>query len=226
MKTRQCNVCKVQVDVALHNCPLCGKYLGKPEAESISPYPIPEYLKICKIHERKAFFIFVSLSLFAILLAGLINVVVEPQQAWSIYAILGISYLWILIGHTIISKSTVGQKMIYQTLAISVFLVTVDILTMWQFFSVTYIIPLLIAAMQLAMLIIIWSSENARRHDLMNLLLLILFGTIPMILYWTNFITIWWPSLVSILTSMLTFLLLIIVDFKAIWSDIKGKIHL
>lgn len=226
MKTRNCTSCHAAVDEALHNCPLCGKYLGIPAVNAQAPYPLPNYSMIRKIHERKAFFIFISLSLFTILLAGVVNVVIDPYQAWSLYAFLGVFYLWVLIGHTIISKSTIGQKLIYQTLAISVFLLTVDYLVNWNLFSATYIIPLLIATMQVAMLVITWSSERARRYDLMNLILLILLGTVPMILYWAGIIHVWWPSLASITTSLFTFLLLIIVDFKAIWADIKGKIHL
>lgn len=227
MKTIQCSTCKVAVDVTMTHCPLCGKYLGHHVYESKDEsYPLPNYKQLQVHHERLAFFTFLALSVFAIIIAGLVNLLVDSQQAWSLYAVIGILYLWILVGHTIISSSTVGQKLVYQWLGILGFVSVVDYLTGQTGISINYIVPLLTATLQLGLLIIIWSSAHARRHDLLKLVFLLLMGVIPFIGYQIHWITILWPSLVSIGVSILTLVSLIFAQGPAIWTDLKGKFHI
>lgn len=227
MKTIMCSTCKVAVDETMTHCPLCGKYLGHHVYDSTSEsYPLPNYRRLQVEHERLAFFTFLALSVFASVVAGLVNWLVAPQHAWSVYAVIGILYLWILIGHTIISSSTIGQKLVYQWLGISAFSIVVDFLTGQSGFSTDYLVPLLTAFIQLSLLIIIWTSVHARRHDLLKLVFLMLMGFLPILGYQLTWVDMAWPPLVSAGISILTLVSLIFAQGPAIWNDLKGKFHI
>lgn len=227
MKTIQCTTCKIAVDETMTHCPLCGKYLGHHVYnEQEEPYPLPNYRQLRITHERIAFFSFLALSFVATAVAILVNWLIAPQQAWSIYAIVGIVYLWILIGHTIISSSTVGQKLIYQEFAVIGFAIVVDYLTGWTMFSINYVLPLLTALLQASLTIIVYASSHAKKHDLLKLLSFTFIGLIPIIFYAFGWSTILWPALASTAVSILSFGSLAIARFPAIWSDLKGKFHI
>lgn len=112
---KHCKYCNVDVDTNENYCPLCYNSLeGSGKTNEF-------YLKRTeddKTHKTNYFltklFLFMTLVFSAISI--FINVLTYKGTPWSAVVIVSFVYMWILIMHTILSKRTIFEKIVFQVL--------------------------------------------------------------------------------------------------------------
>ena len=115
---RKCKICGVNVASNANYCPLCYHDLDKDNSKD---YPLTEIKthNTSRKHIRRflaKLFLLISIATFGICL--FINLESKNTYLWSMLVLVSIVYLWILVAHTIMSKRSVFEKVVFQLLGI------------------------------------------------------------------------------------------------------------
>ena len=133
---KYCTDCKVKIDGDQNHCPLCFREIKEINEERAKDYPFAERKKDEKFQKNNSFLLklFVFISICIVSTCAFINyyLIVEKQvtsQWWSLVVLSSVTYVWVLISHTIISRRNVFEKILAQLLAIIFLLWTCDFIT-------------------------------------------------------------------------------------------------
>lgn len=161
---KYCKACKVQVDTSESYCPLCYSSLKetskKTDAEMFENINQNHSKKKKKPMVAKVFFL-ISVAI----IATCVYLNVQTKTApWSVIVALGIVYLWVLIGHTIISRSTAFRKVLLQILSVGALLFATN-----RFFSnaewfINYVFPSLAMLSAVVMLFVVFCSKKRKEY--------------------------------------------------------------
>lgn len=161
---KYCKHCRVKVDSSENYCPLCYNYLDEGEQE---PNCFEYYMGRDKNKKRKAnnFFLlklFLYVSICISVVCFTVNYFTEPHMMWAPVVFVSILYLWILIGHTIISKRSPFEKIFFQFIGLILLLISLERLSMSEWF-LNYVLPsiLLAASSVMALISLISKRKNS-----------------------------------------------------------------
>lgn len=119
---KHCNICNVDVENGKY-CPLCYNQLDGEQNNSVSYY---KHREKNETYEKKTYFLlrlFLFLSFVAVGTCVFVNVLTRGS-VWSLMVGLAVLYVWVLVRHTIMSKRSVFEKILFQVLNIVAILVT------------------------------------------------------------------------------------------------------
>ncbi len=159
---KHCEICKVEVDTSNDICPLCYNKLielePKTTPELFESKP-KEKVKKSKIIVAK---IFVLLSILAICVCVFINYATEAVP-WSLVVILGIFYLWVLVSHTIMSRSTPFKKIFLQLFSVSALLLVTNYIFSSNDWLVCYVFPGMSMLVAIILSFIVMCNKNRKK---------------------------------------------------------------
>ena len=117
---KYCKNCNVKVDADRNYCPLCFREIKKCDEIQTEEPPFIERTKNEHESNKQTFLIklFSFISLCAIAICILINLLVDKSLLWSLVVTAGILYVWIIVGHTILSRRGVFEKIFMQLVGI------------------------------------------------------------------------------------------------------------
>ena len=222
---KQCQKCKVEVKTSRKTCPLCGQILtgNGTEVEIEELYPHYEYQnKKINIAQR----IMLFLSIAAIFISVIINVLSYSGSLWSIYIVMGVLYAWILLRTTILSRQNIAGRLLIQLFALSVIIYSIELVSMSSGWALEYVVPFLCIATNLSLVIIILIKPMRYSDYISYLIIAIIISWIPLILYFTDIIDIAWPSVTSASLSLTTVLGMIIFADRATKDELKKRLHI
>ena len=118
---KHCNLCGVDVDTSKNYCPLCYGTLEekskKTDEEMFNTASKPV------ISRKKSMVLKIFLMISIIIMTACVYINVQTKTApWSVIVGLSIFYLWVLVAHTIMSRSTPFKKMFMQLLSLAAIL--------------------------------------------------------------------------------------------------------
>lgn len=221
---RICENCGVNLDNNLTKCPLCSNKLRGKIKKSYDEYPKYSKSDRSVLAFRMKMLTFIFLSVITISL--LINILTPGNEPWFIFVASPLIYVWLLIRNTIVSKSHYGTKLLLQLFGISFLVLVIDIVNNGLSWSVNYVIPALITISTLIITIRIYSDKLQWSEYFIFLILLVVLGFIPVVLYLTGVSNILWTGAGSALYSSLTLVAIFIFSHKKLINELIKKFHI
>lgn len=219
----KCQKCNVTIIDDSDRCPLCRHVLQQSETTGINCYPNA-------IQVTKRFRFLENLVLFLSLLTGCvlggINYMVNPDVPWSL-----VVALILLYGNMVLKLAVTGQsgymfKTVMLVVIAVVVLLGIDYLTGYSKWSLDYVLPIGILAMDLMLLILMLVNRRNWQSYMMTEILMILLSIIPEILLLTGVIH--FPYLVwaAMGASVFLFLGTLILGDQRARTELKRRFHI
>ena len=159
---KHCELCKVDVDTNSEICPLCYNKLTE-----LSEKTTPELFELKpREKEKKSRVIvgkiFLLLSIVAVFACGFVNYVTKSAP-WSIVVFMGVIYLWVLVAHTIMSRSTPFQKIFLHLLSVVALFLTIKYVFNSNSWFVCYVFPSMSILVGVVFSFIVMCSKNRKK---------------------------------------------------------------
>lgn len=222
-KVTTCKNCHVELGEHLKKCPLCLRRIDAANQSDL--YPDYDYNDAIKSLKMKVF-IFLTITFTS--LCTLINVLTYKAAPvlWSVYVVSIVLYLWVLIGHTIISERNIGSKIHMQIFALSLLFFILDFNAGFERWSVNLVIPLIILLGTFLISLKMASEKMFVNAYLGYVMSIIVLGFIPILLYTFRVSTLFWPSSVVTLFSVLAIIGVYMFADKIFKAEFKRRFHL
>ena len=111
-------------------------------------------------------------------------------------------------------------------LAVMAVLITIDAVTGWRAWSVSYFAPFVTAASSLVMSVIFYIKRTKWREYMLFQLIIAANGFIPVILFLCGLTRIIWPAAAGALYSLITFTGMLIFADKQLKNELTKRFHL
>lgn len=220
-----CENCKVSFDSDTGCCPLCHEKLGESKTEN-RLYPARDKM-ITKTQMKNFSNVYFFLSLIAIAVSVIINFHAQHKFTWSVVVVVGTIYFYSLIKNTILAKSNIGFKIMFQAVLMSLLLYAIDyFITNKTNWSLEYAIPFTLVGTTVSLTVLAFSNSKKWRDYVIYILSTVVLGLIPFIFYLTKIIDVSWPSLVSFLYSIFTILGMLMFFRKKLTNEFKKNFHI
>lgn len=224
-----CRQCGVYIKDQ-NTCVVCGKILtpsNKKVNIVLQNYPEDKIKKNQEIVIR----VFASLTILIYLIVVMLNLLFWQDNPflWSLIVIGSITYIWLMYLQLIHTNGSYSKRIVRHVIGISLILVTIDILTRYRGWAITYVVPLLLLATTILLVFVISVNPKRYHSHVLNLLMLLMINVIPLILYFTTNIfikNIIWPSLSIAVTSLSVLIGMFIIAPKTTKEEIHKKFHL
>lgn len=220
-----CENCKINFDTDTGSCPLCFERFGEPRYESRLFPPRPKTITRKAMGAFSKAYFFATLVISVVL--GIINFLAIKRLTWSLLVLTCLIYLYVLIRNTILAKSEIAAKTLFQAVLMSLFLYSIDYFAtdnkMW---SLKYAIPFLLVASTLLLTILAVSNKRKWRDFTLSVLFMALVGFVPFVLYLVKVIDVFWPSLIAFLLSGFTVIGMLLFHHKKLTNEIKKNFHI
>jgi len=223
---KHCESCKISIDTSKKQCPLCYDELEGEDAGSGTQ--LFAQCDGCDNITRKNYFLlslFGFLSFSAAAICAFINIIATPESPWVIIVVTSIVYVWILISHTIMSRRSIFEKVLFQFVSfLSVALATNHISGGGNWFW-PYVVPS--AAITITTVLIFFSTVNKKRNDyLLSIFVMALLMTIVsivLILTGTDHFRI--LNATNILYNVLFIAAILLFGFKSLKAAASKNLH-
>lgn len=161
---KKCEKCNININTTKKQCPICFNELdGEYDTENPQNFNLEKYSDNTPKKNLLLTKIFTFLSIVIITSCLFINFLTNTKLWWSSIVIVGILYIWILIRHTILSKRSTFEKLIFQFFGIFALVLTTNWISGGEWFW-NYFVPSasIITTTVLLFIILI----NKKRSDL------------------------------------------------------------
>lgn len=232
---KYCKSCHIKVDSKRMTCPLCKDVLEKIDERHTKGYE--EYSgykeKPRKLHIVRKIFLF--LSIIAIVVCIIVNILTFNGVFWSLIVIGTILYLWVLVKFTILSRKNIALKLILQALTISLLLFSIQIITPSTKWLVPYALPFVMIATSFSITLLILIKTMRYKDYMLYLVSVVLIGFLPLLLIVikaTRFLfevgdkLITWPSITCCLYALFTIIGLFLFGDRATKDEFKKRFHI
>lgn len=185
------------------------------------------YPKIRDIEKsNKLIKIIFIISIAISLICMLINYLVSQKLGWSIIVIASIIYLWITVRHSISYNVNIASHTMFQTISLSIMVLIIDYVFGGKDWAFVIAIPIILILSNIVMFILtilknkryniyaIYLSVIFAFSVISNLLIIIIFKEKNMILNW-----------ISLLFSFLNLSIVLIINGKVMFSELKRRFH-
>lgn len=224
---KYCHICNCHVEEGKY-CPLCYNQLEN-VADSKQVVPYYKYKDKNETSEKKSFFLarfFLFLSLAGVGTCVFVNVLTKGS-AWSVLVSLCVLYIWVLVGHTIMSKRSAFEKILFQVLNVVAILVSTNLLAGGGKWLINYVLPS-VAIVTTSVLIMI--SLISRRHRSQLLLaflaIYILSLVMSIVLLACKYDTFKILNQINMFYSILAIVGTLMLGYRIIKSEGSRKLHL
>jgi hypothetical protein len=206
MNSHVCKRCLVNVDPSLSHCPLCGRFLN-----DVNPiiketlYPNTDFKRLEKKLSTRLQVFFAFPLLLALFTTIMIDLFLISQNFGSTFIVTGaVIYAWILIYQSILSDNSLGAKILWQLIGLSILFLIIGFtveqtLITWP---LLYVIPILMSVTNLIFFSIVTFFH---RHDMM--LIQMFFAALLSLIPYALFLSLGFqegvPSLIATLTGVM-----------------------
>lgn len=217
---KYCEKCRVNVAGDREECPLCQSPINGESTDEVFPYVPERYKKL------SLFFKIVILALIVgMVVSVIINIAIPGHGWWSLFVVAG-AFCGSISFITVIKKrKNILKNLMYQTVLLSVFAALWDYFTGWHMWSVNIVIPVLFILVIVSMYVLSKILKiNAEEH-MVYLLVLMLFGIIPIIFLVTDILWTPIPSAICAGFSIISFFTLLLFEGEKMWQEFSKRLH-
>lgn len=169
---------------------------------------------------------FSFLCLAVAVICGMINIMTAGTLNWSWFAGAGCVCAWLVVMVAYSKRRNILKNEIWQLLLISVIAILWDRFTGWRGWSVDFILPFGVLAVQFSVPVIARVNRLKREEYLFYLVQACIAGLIPMILAWTGVVKFVYPSVICAGISILTLAALFIFCKKDTLREFHKKLRM
>lgn len=218
----RCTEC--EIITAENTCPLCHKVLNEyGSAEDTRAYPVYDQQEY-KTRARISRLAIIG-GILATLICFAVNLIVMPHFLWVFYVAVAIFYLLVSLNHTILSASHLGGKITAQVISLTILLLVIDGMSGSVQWSVNYVVPfVIITGILLVSMIMIKVRMNWTGY-ISFLLMMIVLGFLPLILYFSGVADVLWPSVSAASFGVVTFIAMLLVANQAFMTQLGRRFH-
>ena len=224
---KYCKRCKIKTSDEQTSCPLCYNELELINEERLTSF-YPKRKQDEKLKHSEYFLtkLFTVISFCIVAIAGFINFLTYSGSVWSLLIAACVIYLWILIAHTIISKSSVFEKIIYQIIGLTAVLTSTDVISGGGDWLINFVVPSLSIALTLVLVMITFCSRKRKNYTLSFFLIYLLLILVPIITLAFKMLRFELLMQIDLLLLILVIVGNLILGFKTLKSEISKKFHL
>jgi hypothetical protein len=191
-------------------------------------YPNPDYKKLEK-RNAKVLETILAFPLLTTLITTLFIdfFLIRNNFGPSFLVTISVFYAWILIYKTILNRNRFGDKVLWQVVGLSGFLLFIAFTTNGSFdsWAIQYVIPILLSVANILMLIVITIQRKTDTILLQTLSLSVL-STIPFLLFFLGLNAEQIPSFLAFLFGMVNLLALLTYLRKTFFAFIQRWLHI
>ncbi len=220
---KYCDACEVDVHPGYARCPLCHKDLGP--AEGDLPYPKVTVPPVEKHHMTKLMKGMIALTIFALGVCVLINLVLWEGVLWSLLVVAPMLYVWLLVAGTLFSPWQKGLKVLMQMAGISGVLIAIEYVSPVHTWAHNYVIPFLIVAGIIMEIYYTYENRIRWRENLVYAVAAIFIGFAPLALWLTGVIDVWWPAVICAFISVFTLIGMRLFAVKQLKHEMAKRFH-
>lgn len=164
-------------------------------------------------------------AILAVLLVA-INKITTPNIYWSGLCIAGIVYTWITVIYAMNKNVNIATHVLVQTVAVSLFLLIIDILFKFSKWSINLGIPIVLIIANVTMLVLtIISHRKYIRYTICQLSLCII-SIIPLVLLYNHITQQRTLVYISSVISLLNFVVTILLCRKDLKEELKRRFNM
>ena len=179
-----------------------------------------------KKENQKVIQTFSFLCLAIAVICGMINFMMAGVLNWFWFAGAGCACAWLVVMVAYYKRRNILKNEMWQLLLISVIAILWDRFTGWKCWSVDFVIPFGILAVQFSVPVIAKINRLEREEYLFYLVQAGIAGLIPMILVWTGIVQFAVPSVICAGISFLTLAALFIFCKKDTMREFHKKLRM
>ena len=210
---KSCEYCNVRVDENLKTCPLCGKKLSG-SAEGAVEQTYPRYgtqaaREALPAGNGRYFALAITMMIIAV--CAFVNLLTRGEAGgyWFLDVAVILGYLWVLVLHTIRSKSRGSVKFFVQVGRISLMLIVFDLNAGSGLWSLLFGLPIEAVAMISLATFIVCRRKMLWGEYLLYGFMILFIGFAPMIAVEMGIVPMFWTFFMSAGYSVVTFLFML-----------------
>jgi|GEM_PF-2400211 len=220
---KYCDDCEVSVHPGYARCPLCHKDLGP--AEGDLPYPRVKATTYEKKHLTKRMKVLIALTIFALGVCVLVNLVIWQGVLWSMLVVGPALYAWLLVAGTLLTPWQKGAKVLMQLAGIAALLIAIERVTPAHTWAHNYVIPFLIISAIIMEIYYTYENRIRWRENLVYAVFAIFIGFAPLALWLAGVIVVWWPAVICAFMAAFTLIGMRLFAVRQLKSEMVKRFH-
>lgn len=222
---KHCSLCRLEVDTNQEYCPLCYNHLTE-----ISKKETPEMFNLEKPSARQKKRLIVAkvfLLITLTLLAACVFINIETKTIpWSVVVVLSFLYLWVLVAHTIMSRSTPFKKVLFQLVSIIALLVATNKIFSNNDWLTHYVYPALAMFATCVLSMIVCCSKHRKKLYFSFFSIFALLLTASLIFVCFKIDTFRILNLINILFQAVIMIALMLFAGRSLLTEASRKFHI
>lgn len=222
---KHCSLCRLEVDTNQEYCPLCYNHLTE-----ISKKETPEMFNLEKPSARqkkRSIVAKVFLLITLTLLAACVFINIETKTTpWSVVVVLSVLYLWVLVAHTIMSRSTPFKKVLFQLVSIIALLVATNKIFSNNDWLTHYVYPALAMFATCVLSMIVCCSKHRKKLYFSFFSIFALLLTASLIFVCFKIDTFRILNLINILFQAVIMIALMLFAGRSLLTEASRKFHI
>lgn len=218
-----CEKCKVKVIGNIERCPLCEGRLNGEIADKTGIFPevLPE-----KRERMLLFKILILCSVIAAAVCFAVNASIAEQNWWLNYVLAGLASFWMLLCIAVKKRANPAKAVLWFSITASLLIFLWDIATGFHRWSLNFVLPVLYICAIAATVIFARFLCLKPQDYIFYLVLNILLGMIPMVLFLFGVPEVICPSAICAAVSIVTMGVLIIFKGGELKEELDRRFHL
>ena len=167
----------------------------------------------------------VALTIFALSVCVIINLVLWQGILWSLLVVAPALYAWLLVVGTLLTPWQKGAKVLLQVAGISAVLVAIERVTPVHTWAHNYVIPFLIIGGLIMEIYYTYENRLRWRESLVYVVAAIFFGFVPLALWLAGVIVVWWPAVICAFMAVYTLIGMRLFAVRQLKSEMTKRFH-
>ncbi len=226
---KHCNKCNIDTDSTQKYCPLCFNDLESDNSNSKkSEFYLTRTTTDTTVKTKYFLFrLFLFFSISTMVICAFINFMTYEQSGilWSLVVFASLLYVWILVGHNILSDRSIFEKIFFQFVGILGILLSTNAIASGAWL-IKYVIPAV--ALTTAAVLILITLASKRRKDFVStfFVIYVLLFVMSCVMVYAKFDTFKLINQINMLVCGLAILGSLIFGFRILKNDTSKKFHL
>lgn len=226
---KHCNKCNIDTDSKQKYCPLCYNDLESTNTKNTSPEFYLTRTTADKTFKTRYFlfklFLFLTISIGAI--CAFINFLTYEQSGvlWSLIVFASLLYVWILVGHSILSDRSMFEKIFFQFVGILAILLSSNLIAGGDWL-IKYVLPSVAITVATVMIMITLITKKRTNYVSTFFVVYILLFVLSLVMVLAKFDTFKLLNQINLCLCGLAIFGTLVFGFKTLRADASRKFHI
>ena len=216
----RCNNCNVEITCQADVCPLCHSKLNS-SGETPFPKANPKKLRI-SLYKK----IYIIIGFLITVTCVSVNLTLSPSFLWSLTVPIGFIYFYYLVSVTILTQHGFHKRILGQAVILSVVFIIIRLIVGGNHWMFIVWLPAVYVVSDILMCIFIAKKGKESPKYIMTLLLLCIFGIMPVVCAYIFDLSIKIVAIASTSFSIFIFILTCIIWRRTLIHELKKVFHI